>query len=242
VQWGQDSSQGVIRGGSPRNGDSIPDRGKLFSSSSKCSNRLWNPLTLLCNGLRSSSSDVKQQLSEANCSLLNYELTIVFPIPLCLYVKLRLMTRTTFISRAYEGQSKNSRNSLTPTVWCTISPHHPNRVLLCRFCRGSGATSGRQGQWFLHHDNAPSHISLVVSPNHRTLRISLLPTLKMVPKGTRFATMGISNGLRRLDCGGFQQKPSVGTPTEAGSMEPVCVCARTLLWRCLAKRCRTSYH
>jgi hypothetical protein len=27
---------------------------------------------------------------------------------------------------------------------------------------GSGATSGTQGQWFLHHDNAPSHTLLVV--------------------------------------------------------------------------------
>jgi hypothetical protein len=53
--------------------------------------------------------------------------------------------------------------------------------------RGSGETNSRQGQWFLQHDNAPSHTSLVVqqflaekniqsSPNHRTLRISLRVT------------------------------------------------------------------
>jgi hypothetical protein len=27
---------------------------------------------------------------------------------------------------------------------------------------GSGVTSGRQGQWGLHHDNAPSHALLFV--------------------------------------------------------------------------------
>jgi hypothetical protein len=58
-------------------------------------------------------------------------------------------------------------------VWCTISSYRLGTVLLinymCKFWRGcamqfggSGATSGRQGQWFLHHDNAPSHTSLVV--------------------------------------------------------------------------------
>jgi hypothetical protein len=66
----------------------------------------------------------------------------------------------------YEGQSKSSRNSLTSMIWCTMSLYRLDRVILvislCKFCRGSGMTSGRQGQWFLHRDNALSHTSLVV--------------------------------------------------------------------------------
>jgi hypothetical protein len=102
----------------------------------------------------------------------------------------------------HEGQSKSSRNSFTSTVWFTISSYHLDRRLLvictCKFfwgCAmqfgGSGATSSRQGQWFLHHDNAPSNSSLVVSsPSYRILRTSLqvtskFPTLKISLKGTR---------------------------------------------------------
>jgi hypothetical protein len=82
----------------------------------------------------------------------------------------------------YERQSKCSRNSLTLTVWCIMVSYRLDSVLVdistCKFYGGSGATSGRYGQWFLHHDNASSHTSLVVqqflsSPSHRTLRISL---------------------------------------------------------------------
>jgi histone-lysine N-methyltransferase SETMAR len=63
-----------------------------------------------------------------------------------------------------------------------------------------------QGQWFLHHDNTPSHTSLVVqqflaeknipvitqppySPDLAPSDFWLFPTLKMGLKGTRFATM-----------------------------------------------------
>jgi hypothetical protein len=48
----------------------------------------------------------------------------------------------------YERQSKSSRNSLTSTVRRTMSSYRMDRVLLalstCKFCRGSGATRGRQ--------------------------------------------------------------------------------------------------
>jgi hypothetical protein len=95
-------------------------------------------------------------------------------------------------SMIYEVQSKSSQNSLTLTLWCTMSSYSLDRVLLvisvCEFCRGSamqfggiGVTSGTQGQWFLHHDNATSHTSLVVhqllsSPSQHTLRTSLWVT------------------------------------------------------------------
>jgi hypothetical protein len=53
-----------------------------------------------------------------------------------------------------------------------------------------------QGQWFLHHDNSPSHTSLVVQQflaerdNSVTAVLSeLAPYLKMGIKGTCFATM-----------------------------------------------------
>jgi hypothetical protein len=61
--------------------------------------------------------------------------------------------------------------------------------------RGSGVTSGRQGQWFVHHDNAPNYTSLVVitqsqySPGLAPSDFWLFPTLKMGLKGARFATM-----------------------------------------------------
>jgi hypothetical protein len=60
---------------------------------------------------------------------------------------------------------------------------------------GSGATSGRQGQWFLHHDNAQSHTSLVVQqflllPNHYTLRMTLaVPYSENGPQGNLFASL-----------------------------------------------------
>jgi hypothetical protein len=59
----------------------------------------------------------------------------------------------------YKGRSKSSRNPLTPTICCAMTSYRLDRVLLCKF--GRGATSGRQGQWFLLHDNAPNHTSPV---------------------------------------------------------------------------------
>jgi hypothetical protein len=117
-----------------------------------------------------------------------------------------------------------------------------------KFCRGSGATSGRQGQWFMHHDNAPSHTSLVVitqpphSPDLAPSDFGLFPTLKMGLKGTHFATMeGIkwnaAAELRKIPkaafCRCFQQW------LDRLSM---CVYAQgVLLWWWSGKRCRMSY-
>jgi hypothetical protein len=86
----------------------------------------------------------------------------------------------------------------------------------CKFCRGSGATSGRQ--WILHHNNTPSHTSLVVSsPNHRTLRTSLqwllaVPHSENGPQGGHVSQQWtILNRKRRPNSGRFQQKFSAGT-------------------------------
>jgi hypothetical protein len=94
-----------------------------------------------------------------------------------------------------------------------------------RIFGGSGATSSRYGQWFLHHVNAPSHTSLVVqqflaeksfpvisqtpySPDLTLSDFCLFPTLKMGLKGTRFATMETSNRMVRWNSGKFQQMTS----------------------------------
>jgi hypothetical protein len=77
-----------------------------------------------------------------------------------------------------------------------------------KFCRGSGETSGRQGQWFLHHDNVSSHTSLVVqqflsSPNHRTLQISLrmnfaVPYSENLPEGGHDLQLWRTTNRKRL--------------------------------------------
>jgi hypothetical protein len=73
--------------------------------------------------------------------------------------------------------------------------------------RSKRRDSGRQGQWFLHHDNAPSHTWLVVqlflaekdnpvitqppySPDLVPIDFWLFRTLEMGHNGTRFATIG----------------------------------------------------
>jgi len=84
------------------------------------------------------------------------------------------------------------------------------------------------GEWFLHHDNAPSHTSVVVrcnssprkafvsSPNHRTLRISLRvtfgcsPLLKWASRGRTSPPWRTSNRMRRPNCRRIQKKPSAG--------------------------------
>jgi hypothetical protein len=108
-----------------------------------------------------------------------------------------------FLSAVMEHTRSNKKipDSLTWTVWCIVSSYRLGRVLLaistCKFCRGC-ATSGRQGQWSVHHDNAPSHTLLVVqqflssscySPDLALSDFWLFPTLKMGLKGTRLATM-----------------------------------------------------
>jgi hypothetical protein len=151
------------------------------------------------------------------------------------------MERSRAHNHKYIGRAvKSSQNSLTLTVWCTMSLYCLDRVLLVistsKFCRGSGATSSRQGQWFLHHDNAPSHTALVVSPNYRTLRISLrvpfwlFPALKMGLKGTRFATMediksNVTVELRKIPTEAFRWCFNSGR-MDGGN---VFVCARVLL-------------
>jgi len=104
-----------------------------------------------------------------------------------------------------------------------------------------------QGEWCLHHDNGPSHISLVVqqflaekiipvitqrpySPDLAPNDFWLFPTLKMGLKGTRFATTEDTKSnataeLRKIPKKAFPPVLS----TMAGSMQQFCVCARVLL-------------
>jgi hypothetical protein len=102
------------------------------------------------------------------------------------------------------------------------------------FLRAS-ATSGRQGQWFLHHDNAPSHTSLAVpTPNRRALWISLLVTFGC-SLFRKWASMGhvsqprwTSNRMLQQNSGEFQKKRPAGASID-GARVRVCVCARALL-------------
>ena len=96
------------------------------------------------------------------------------------------------------------------------------------------------GEWFLHHNNAPSHTSLVVqqfladksipvitqppySPDLAPSDFWLFPTLKMDLKGTRFATMEDikSNATAEL----LKKKPSTGVSNN-GMVDGASVCVR----------------
>ena len=95
------------------------------------------------------------------------------------------------------------------------------------------------GEWFLHHDNAPSHTSLVVpqflaekvitqppySPYLAPSDFWLLPALKIGLKGTRFATMEDIKSNARPNSGRFQKKPSAGASNN-GRIDGASVCAR----------------
>jgi hypothetical protein len=152
---------------------------------------------------------------------------------------------------------------LTSTVWCTMTSYRLNRVLLVaytwRFCRRCAVQPEErrdkwQEQWFLHHDNTPSHTSVVVqrllaertfpsSPNHRTLRISLRVTLGCSPLWQWATirhvpqTLGTTNRMRRQNSGRFQNVPPV-----VGSMKPLCVWAKGPALKLIGKRCSVSFH
>ena len=101
-----------------------------------------------------------------------------------------------------------------------------------------------QGEWFLYHDNAPSHTSLVCSisspkktflssPSHRTLRISLRVTFgcfllwKWASRGRVSQPWRTWNRIRRPNSGRFQKKPSAGASNNGRIVEAsVCVCAQ----------------
>jgi hypothetical protein len=135
------------------------------------------------------------------------------------------------------------------TVPCTMISYRLDRVLLCQFCRGSGASSGRQGQWLVHRATQPLSCSnsspreiVLLSHKHRTLRISLRVTFgcpllwRWASRGHVTQPLGASNKMRRPNSGTFQKKPSVGD-FRSGSIDgaSVCVraCAMVLLWRWL---------
>jgi hypothetical protein len=65
-----------------------------------------------------------------------------------------------FCKYTHTGGSQKVPYFFLSTVWRTVSSYPLDRASLvistCKFCWGNGATSCRQGQWFLHHDNAPS--------------------------------------------------------------------------------------
>jgi len=97
--------------------------------------------------------------------------------------------------------------------------------------------------------NSSLRKAFLSSPNHRTLRISLRVTFgcsllwKWASRGCVSQPWKISNGMRRMNSGRFQMKPSAGASNN-GRIDgaSVCVHARVLLWRWLSKHCHMSYH
>jgi len=99
-----------------------------------------------------------------------------------------------------------------------------------------------QGEWCLHHDNAPSHTSLVVQqflaeeslpvitqasypPDLAPRDFWLFPTLKMGLKGRISQPWRTSNRMRRPNSGRFQKKPSAGA-SNSGSIDRASLCVR----------------
>jgi hypothetical protein len=97
-----------------------------------------------------------------------------------------------------------------------------------------------QGQWFLHHDNALSHISLLAQQflaEKNTPVITQPPYSPDAPQGDTFH----NRGGHEIECDSRTPEDSKRSllsvlPTMAGSMEQVCARARVLLWRWLGKR------
>jgi hypothetical protein len=98
-----------------------------------------------------------------------------------------------------------------------------------------------QGQWFLHNDNSPSYISIVMqqflagktllsSPNHRTLQMLLgmllaVPYSENGPQGDSFC----KHEGHQIECNCYIPKDSIRSlplvlPIMAGLIEQVCVC------------------
>jgi hypothetical protein len=115
-----------------------------------------------------------------------------------------------------------------------MSSYRLDRVLLvistCKFCRGcvtqfegSGATSGRQGQRFLHRDNALRHTSLVVQQflaekkNHSCHHPTAIPSvsrsewiLAVAYTENEPQAWMTSDQIWSPNSGRFQMKPSAG--------------------------------
>ena len=118
--------------------------------------------------------------------------------------------------RQIQGKSDAHFIFLTSTVYFTMSSYRLDRLLMIislvqvsQKLRDAVRKKRRykwQGEWFLHHNNAPSHTSLVLqqflsekstpvitqspySPDLAPSDFWLFPTLKMGPKRTGFTTM-----------------------------------------------------
>jgi hypothetical protein len=89
----------------------------------------------------------------------------------------------------------------------------------CKFCGGSGATSGRQGQRFLHRDKAP--LVVITRAEHCTLRVTLaVPHAENGPQGDTFR----NHGGHQIKCHGRTPKNSLC----------VCACVRVSFAVCHA--------
>jgi hypothetical protein len=113
-----------------------------------------------------------------------------------------------------EGQSKGSRNSSTTTVLCTMSSYPLGRKRRYKW----------QGQWFQHHDNAPSHTALVVQ---QFLSEKIIPVIiQVLYSPDLYQPWRTLNRMRMPNSGRFQRKPFAGAPNNGRIDGGSCVCAQ----------------
>jgi hypothetical protein len=132
----------------------------------------------------------------------------------------------------YEGQSKSFQNFLT-----SATGHYYLQVLQrLGYAVRRKRREKWQGQGFLHHDNTPSHTSLVVQQFfvEKNVRVvaqprDLAPSYFLAfPYSKKLASRGhvpqpwrTSTRMRRPTSGGFQKKPLPVLPTMAGILKQV---------------------
>ena len=141
---------------------------------------------------------------------------------------------------------------LISTVWCTMSSHRLDRLLMvistCTFCRGcvmqfgaNGATSGRESGFCTMIMHQATHRLLCInsllreaflsSLNHRTLQISPRVTFgssllwKQTSRGCVSQPWRTSNRMWRPNSGRFQKKPSTSASNN-GRIDGASVCER----------------
>jgi hypothetical protein len=120
-----------------------------------------------------------------------------------------------------------------------------------------------QEEWFLHHDNAPSHTSIVVQqflaeksivvitqppycPDLAPSDFWMFPTLKVGLKGTHFVTMEDIKSNATANSGRLQKKPSASASNNGrvdGASVYVCVCVYVFVcvYVCVCARAQGSY-
>jgi len=130
---------------------------------------------------------------------------------------------------------------------------------LCKSVHRKQLDKWRDGDWILHHDNAPTHTSHLVqqflakhgtaqlqqppySPDLALCDFFLFPRLKKVLKGHRLeATEDIKQNLTKTLLDISERGVHKMFPTVAETLSQVCSCRRELCWRQLGLKPRKPY-